>query len=314
MGFFSRFFIPKPFYDGYLPQLAGHEVYFAEFGNVAGIPVLMFHGGPGYHSRAENARIFDLKKYRVIMFDQRGGGKSKPLGKIENNTTQDLLNDAARLLNHLNINEKIVIYGSSWGSTLALLFAERYSEKIKSMLLSKIFLADKVCRDWELEGSGLFYPDILEQIRGELPDNAMIPEYYAGLINSNNKENQAKALSLYGSYEFVLGNLNPCIRGYDADDIDEEWLASSRIYMHYSVQNFMLGDDEILNNINRISNIPALIVHNRLDFVCPPINAYKLHRALPKSKLVFVPERGHGGRLISKINKEEIRRFLENEQ
>lgn len=307
MSFFDRFFIPKPFYEGYLPELDGHEVYFAEFGNPEGLPILMFHGGPGYHSRAKNAKNFDLKKFRVVMFDQRGGGKSKPIGKLENNTTQDLLDDAVRLLDYLKIDGKIVLYGSSWGSTLALLFAEEYPDIVKSMLLSKIFLADKMCRNWELKDSGLFYPDILAQIRGDLADNSLIPGYYSKLINSSDKSMQARAMSLYGSYEFMLGCLNPKI---EFKDVDENYLASTRIYMHYSAEEFMLGEDEIMDNIGKIHHIPTLIVHNRLDFVCPPLNAYRLHKAMQDSKLVFVPEIGHGGKLISQTNKKEIGEFL----
>lgn len=307
MSFFSRFFIPRPFNDGYLPELDGHDVYFAEFGNPQGVPILMFHGGPGYHSRAENARNFDLKKFRVIMFDQRGGGKSKPLGKLENNTTQDLLDDAVRLLDYLKIDGQIVVYGSSWGSTLALLFAEQYPKVVKCLLLSKIFLADRFCQNWELRDSGFFYPDILEQIRGDLMDNRLIPDYYCKMINSEDKSLQARAMSLYGSYEFILGSLNPKI---EIREVDEKYLSSTRIYMFYAAAEFMLGDDEIMDNISKIRHIPTLIVHNRLDFVCPPINAYRLHKALPESKLVIVPERGHSGKLISKTNKIEMVEFL----
>lgn len=307
MSFFSRFFIPKPFHEGYLPELDGHEVYFAEFGNPEGQPILMFHGGPGYHSRAENARNFDLKKFRVIIFDQRGGGKSKPLGKLENNTTQDLLDDAVRLLDYLRIDGKIVVYGSSWGSTLALLFAEQYPELVKCLLLSKIFLADKMCRNWELKDSGLFYPDILEQIRGDLADYSLIPRYYSKIINSDDPALQARAMSLYGNYEFMLGSLNPKI---EIKNIDEKYLASTRIYMHYAAAEFMLEDDEIMDNIGAIRHIPALIVHNRLDFVCPPLNAYRLHKAMQDSKLVLVPDRGHGSKLLSEVTKKEMSEFL----
>lgn len=307
MSFFSRFFIPKPFREGYLPELDGHEVYFAEFGNPEGQPILMFHGGPGYHSRAENAKNFDLKKFRVIMFDQRGGGKSKPLGKLDNNTTQDLLDDAVRLLDYLKIDGKIIIYGSSWGSTMALLFAEQYPELVKCLLVSKIFLADKKSRDWELKDSGLFYPDILEQIRGELADNSLIPRYYSKIINSDDSGLQARAMSLYGSYEMVLGNLDPHL---EIKEVDERYLASTRIYMHYSAAEFMLEDDEIMDNIAKIHHIPTLIVHNRLDFVCPPLNAYRLYRAMQNSKLVIVPDRGHSSKLLSETNKKEMAEFL----
>lgn len=310
MSFFSRFFIPKPFNDGYLPELDGHEVYYAQYGNPQGKPILMFHGGPGYYSRAEKAKDVNLKNFRVIMFDQRGGGKSKPAGRLEMNTTQNLLDDVVRLLDYLKIEEKIILYGGSWGSTLALLFAEQYPDMVEKLVLSKIFLADKKSRNWELRDSGLFYPDILEAIKGDLPDNGMIPEYYSKLINSGDASQQARAVALYGSYEFMLGSLDPKI---EVKDVEDARVVSTRIYMHYSAQDFMLEDGEIMDNIGKIRAIPTLIVHNRLDFICPLEGAYRLHKAMTRSKLVIVPEKGHGGPLSSKINKKEVREFLKNE-
>lgn len=309
MLFWKKWFVPKPFNEGYLPELDGHEVYFAEYGNPQGEVILTFHGGPGYWSRAENAKNFDLRKYRVVMFDQRGSGKSKPLGATENNTTQDLLDDAVRLLDYLKIEGGIILYGSSWGSTLVLLFAEQYPETVKCLLLSKIFLADRDCREWELKDSGRFYPDILDAIKGDLPDNSQIPGYYDKMINSGDKALQSKAVSLYGSYERQLGRLNPKIEILEAD---ERSLAANRIYMHYSAEEFMLAEDEIMDNIGKIHHIPTLIVHNRLDFVCPPSNAYKFHKAMQNSKLVIVPDKGHSSKMLSAVNKKEMAEFLKN--
>lgn len=307
MAFWHKWFVPKPFNDGYLPELDGHEIYFREFGNPQGEVILTFHGGPGFWSRSEKARDFDLKKYRVIQFDQRGCGKSKPTGKLENNTTQDNIEDAVRLLSYLKINGKIILFGGSWGSTMALMFAERYPDLVKCMILSKIFLANDDCRKWELKDSAVFYPDILEAIRGDLSDNDLIPEYYLKLINSDDVSQQAKAASLYGSLETFLGCLNPQIKMHTPD---EKELAMLRVYIHYAARRFMMKNDELIENAAKIKHIPSLIVHNRLDFICPPVNAYRLHKALPMSKLIFVPDKGHSSKMLSDVIIKEMNEFL----
>lgn len=307
MKFWDKWFIPKPYKEGFLPELGGHEVFFREFGNPKGQVILTFHGGPGYWSRPETVQNFDLKKYRVIQFDQRGCGKSKPAGELKNNTTGDILEDVVRLLDYLKINGQIILYGGSWGSTVALMFAEKYPELVKCMILSKIFLANNDSRRWELKDSAAFYPDILEAIRGDLPDNSLIPEYYSKLINSDDPLQQAKAASLYGSLETFLGALDPQIKMHVPD---EKELAMMRVYIYYAARYFMMEDDEIIDNIAKIKHIPTLIVHNRLDFICPPINAYRLHKAMPDSKLVFVADKGHSSKLLSRVLNAEKDEFL----
>lgn len=307
MSFWNKWFIPKPYHEGYLPELDGHEVYFREFGNPQGQVIVTFHGGPGFWSRPETVKNFDLKKYRVIQFDQRGCGKSKPAGNLHNNTTQDNIDDVIRLLDYLKIDGKIILYGGSWGSTMALMFAEQYPELVKCMILSKIFLANNDSRKWELKDSAAFYPDIMEAIRGDLPDNSLIPEYYSKLINSDDPSQQAKAASLYGSLETFLGSTDPQIKMHEPD---EKELAMMRVYIYYAARYFMMEDDEIIDNIAKIKHIPTLIVHNRLDFICPPINAYRLHKVLSESKLIFVPDKGHSSKLLSNVLNAEMKEFL----
>lgn len=307
LSFWSNWFIPRPFNEGYLPELDGHNIYFREFGNPEGSVIICFHGGPGYYSRAETATNFDLAKYRVIMFDQRGCGKSTPLSKLENNATQDILDDVVRLLDYLKLDSKVILFGGSWGSTLALLFAEQYPALVRCLLLSKIFLADQDCRQWELRESGRFYPDILNVIKGDLPDSRLIPEFYSKLINSNEPSQQARAVSMYGSYEFVMGKVDPKL---EMRNPTENEVAGCKIYMHYSASRFMLEEDEIMDNIGAIKHIPTLIVHNRLDFVCTVSNAFKLHKQMQSSKLVIVPDMGHSSKMLSKTLKRELKEFL----
>ena len=170
---------PKPFNEGYLPEADGHRIYFAEYGKKGGMPVLLTHGGPGGQTHAGHAAVFDLKKYRVIMFDQRGCGKSLPAGKLENNTMEDTLWDMKRLYEHLQLKEKVILRGASWGSTVMLCFAEKYPELVECLLLSQIFLADGVHAEWFNKQSALFYPEFVEAMTKNAGSWKSLPEYYA---------------------------------------------------------------------------------------------------------------------------------------
>ena len=302
-----NWFAPKVFNQGYLPEEDGHQVFFMEAGSKDGKPVLVFHGGPGGASRLRHAEAFDRHKFRVVFFDQRGCGRSQPSGETAHNTTADLLHDAARLLDFLDIKEKVILLGGSWGATLALLFAEKYPERVKALLLSKIFLADEISAGWTDDVSGWFYPDVMDKLRRNMPENANLPEYYAEMVNSRNLSDQVKAASLYGNYERVLGQLVPA---FEKKEVTQDDVNAARIFINYAAAGFMLKDDQIMSNVERIRELPALIVHNRLDMVCPLIGAWRLHKALPASKLIIVPEKGHVGPLMARTLKKEIRRFL----
>lgn len=196
---------PKIFNRGYLPEAGGHQVYFVEMGNPRGIPVLVFHGGPGGGMNLRYAQPFDRRKYRVILFDQRGCGKSLPLGEMKNNNTGALLEDAARLLRYLGIEDRVIVRGASWGSTLALLFAEKYPEKVSKLLISQIYLADETGQKWNLETSRLFYPDIWERIEQEAETGEPVLDYYANLINSDDVMKQIRAANLAGQLRTLSG-------------------------------------------------------------------------------------------------------------
>lgn len=306
--FWNEWFTPKPFNDGYLPEKGGHSVYYAQYGNPQGQPVLMFHGGPGGSSRAKNAKIADLKKYRVIMFDQRGCGKSLPLGEVNNNTTPDLLDDVTRLLEHLNVTQKIIIVAASWGSTLALLWAEKHPEQVEELLLSQIFLANEECRLWEFEDCAYFFPEFVEQMNHISQDN--ISQYYNQLIQSDEEEKQLEAVNYYGCFERICSNLNP--KFGNSTQLSQEELASNRIFMHYAAHKFFLGANTILDNISKIKEIPTTIIHNRLDMVCPYKGAYDLQKQLVRCRLITVPEFGHTGKKIRKIKQKTFKCILDN--
>lgn len=303
-----NWFAPKIYHDDWLPEQNGHSIHFVEAGNPSGIPVLVFHGGPGGALSMRHTKVFGSRRFRIILFDQRGCGKSLPSGEIAHNTTADLIDDAKRLLDFLNVKEKVILFGGSWGSTLALLFAEKYPEKVDKLLLSKIFLADEVSLDWVEKISGWLYPDVMQTLREGVDDKQNLSDYYAEMINSDNLAAQVKAATLYGGYERVLGSLEPKL---DIGVLDIEGLNSAKIYINYVARGFMLKPEQILQHTDKISHLPTLIVHNRLDMVCPLIGAYQLHQAMPNSKLVIVPEIGHVGSLLSKTINREIKKFLD---
>ena len=294
--FWDSWFLPKPFNSGYLPEVNGHLVYYAEYGNSQGIPVLVFHGGPGGSFNARRAKIANLKKYRIVMFDQRGCGNSIPQGKIDSNTTLDLLEDASRLLDYLRINQKVIVWGGSWGSTLALLWAEHHPERVEKLLLSQIFLANDESQRWEMEDCAYFYPEFVEYLNHASQDN--IAPYYNQLIQSDELAKQLDAINHFGWFERVLGSMSPQFASFK--ELTEKQLTSNRIYMHYEAHKFFLKSDTILDNINKIKDIPTIIVHNRLDMVCPFKGAYDLHKSLHNSQLIIVPDFGHSSKLLRK--------------
>ena len=304
----TKLFAAKPFHQGYLPVADGHSVWFAEYGNPHGKPVLMTHGGPGGRCKVKHIKGFNLRKYRIIMFDQRGCGNSLPRGSLIHNTTDDILFDMERLLEHLKIKEKIILRGGSWGSTIALLFAEKHPEKIEKLLLSQIFLADEMSKQWEEEQCCLFYPDMMEQLRQPLARWQTISEYYLQELTSSDPVKQKKALETYGVFEAILGSLSPHWEKYET--VNEKELNSMRIYAHYSAGHFFLKNKQIMHQCKKIKDIPTLIIHNRLDMLCPLQGAYLLAKELRNAKLVIVPERGHFGKLLHKTLIKEIKAFL----
>lgn len=302
---------PKPFNEGYLPEADGHRIYFAEYGKKGGKPVLLTHGGPGGQTHAGHAAVFDLKKYRVIMFDQRGCGKSLPAGKLENNTMEDTLWDMKRLYEHLQLKEKVILRGASWGSTVMLCFAEKYPELVECLLLSQIFLADGVHEEWFNKQSALFYPEFVEAMTKNAGSWKSLPEYYAELINSGDEAKQLQAANQYGWYERVLGAVNPSFG--TAAALDDAGRQELRIYLNYAAKAYTLKNNQIMRQVKKISHLPALLIHNRLDMDCPLYSAYQLHLRMPASKLVIAPGIGHYNPQLKVFISREIKAYLKNE-
>jgi len=296
----------KPFNNGYLPEEDGHQVYFQEFGNPDGKPVLLFHGGPGSCSKPKHATNFNLKTHRIIMFDQRGCGQSLPLYNIENNSLKHLVHDAHRLLAQLSI-KKTIVCGGSWGATVCLAFAQSYPQLIEKMICSKVFLARNKDISWISESSAIFYPDIMDALRSPIPAGQDLRDYYAKQMLFGDRKAQAAATKLYGSYERQIGSLHPALL---QEEPAEDHIESFKLYMHYDADNYGLTENQILENIDSIKHIPTLIVHNRLDMICPAEQAWLLHKAMPQSKLVIVPDSGHSSALLERTIKQELQTFL----
>ena len=297
----------KPFNEGFLSVSDGHKIAYYQYGNPKGKPVLYFHGGPGGSAKSKYAKLFDLKKYRIIAFDQRGCGNSEYQDLLEENTSYNTVTDAKNLLASLNIDEPVILYGCSFGTTLALLFAEKYPKQTASLILNAVFLARKYDYGWISEESIRFYPDLWEIMRDKVKQNDILPEYRKLLFSKRKSEN-LKALKYIGNYEYLLGQLDP--KFPKLQQVEEKELNAARIYFYYEKNRYFIKENQILQNASKIKKIKCLILHNRLDFCCPVKQAWDLHKALPKSKHKIVADYGHVSPKLFSVTKEEISRFL----
>ncbi len=284
---------PTPYKTGFLPEADGHRIFYAEYGVPSGMPVLYFHGGPGSFSKPKHAGFFDLSQTRVILFDQRGCGQSEAKDPLAHNTTAHLLHDAKRLLDHLGIS-KLAICGGSWGATLALAFAEKYPEMATCLMLRQIFLARAADVAWTAQGSARFYPDIMAQIEAPVPPEMPVSDYYAQLLFSGDVEKERQATRLLGAYESVIGALTPAL----PDNADDQ-VQAFKIYTHYAQNAFFIDENQLLANAHKIAHLPTLILHNRLDLVCPLEQAYALSQHLNHATLEIVPSLGHSSAALN---------------
>ena len=291
-----NFFNKKVYDKGYLPAEEGHEIYYQQMGNPNGEVVLSFHGGPGGRCKISHGTYFNLKKQRVILFDQRGCGNSRFEDISTLNDTRRTLKDAKRLLDYLGVTEKIIVSGGSWGSTLALLFAEKYPEIIKKICVYSVFLARREDMEWMLKDSGLFYPDLLEEIHHQ--SEAENPfTHYARLAFSEDLGSIQTAIKYMIHYEYQLGKLDASFKEVR---IDNEIINGARVELYYAANRYFLEENEILKNIEKIRDIPTMIVHNRLDMCCPVKGAWNLYRSLNNAEIEIIPDIGHGGDKLKK--------------
>jgi proline iminopeptidase len=286
----------EPYRTGRLKVSAIHEIYWEESGNPQGKPVVFVHGGPGGGTDAKQRRFFDPARYRIVLFDQRGCGKSTPHASLEENTTWHLTSDMEALREHLGI-ERWQVFGGSWGSTLALAYAQRSPQQVSELVLRGIFLLRKSEIDWFYQsGCSAIFPDAWEDYVAPIPENEqhdMVRAYYKRLTSDDPKVRQeaARAWSVWeGRTSCLLPNEDLIAKTAG----DEFSLAFARIECHYFMHNGFFGPEAgLLDQVRKIRHIPGVIVQGRYDVVCPMESAWALHRAWPEADLRIVRDSGH---------------------
>jgi proline iminopeptidase len=282
---------------GQLALDAVHTMHWEESGNPRGIPIVFLHGGPGGGSSPDHRRYFDPQRYRIVVYDQRGAGQSTPLGELAGNTTPDLINDLERLREHLAI-DRWVLFGGSWGSTLALAYAESHPQRATGLVLRGIFLGRPLEIRWFLRDMRNLFPEAWHAFSGQLPvaeRGDLLAAYYRRLTNPDPAVH-LPAAHAWSRYESSCSTLLPDPELVARFDDDAMALAIARIEAHYFAHDFFLPENALLANIARIRHLPCAIVQGRYDAVCPILSADDLHRAWPEADYVIVPDAGHSAR------------------
>src|SRR5258708_14406563 len=288
----------KPYRKGFLRVSELHEIYFEESGNPRGKPVVFLHGGPGGGTEGRMRRFFDPKRYRIVLFDERGCGESRPHASLVDNATWDLVEDIERLRQHLGI-ERWLVFGGSWGSTLALAYAETYPKAATELVLRGIFLL----RRWEVEwlyqnsfGTGALFPEGWETFINHIPPekSADIITAYSKRLTRPNRKVMIAAAKIWSAWEGSTIHLQPDPKAVASFKKSDYAAAFARIECHFFLnKGFMRSDNQLLEDICRIRHIPAIILHGRYDVLCPARIAGELHRAWPQAHLRIVPDAGH---------------------
>lgn len=283
----------KPYARHQLAVDHPHVLYVDESGTPDGLPVVFVHGGPGAGCDALSRRFFDPSLYRIITFDQRGCGRSTPHASLENNTTWDLVADMERIREFLGI-DKWVLFGGSWGSTLALAYAQSHPERVQGLILRGIFLCRPQDFHWFYqEGASRMFPDFWQDYLAPIPleeRGEMMQAYYKRLTGSDEIA-QMQAAKAWSAWEGRTATLRP-----NPDVLErfhEHALSIARIECHYFVNNAFLQSDQLLRDMPKIAHLPGVIVHGRYDVICPLDNAWALHQAWPNSELFIIRDAGH---------------------
>jgi proline iminopeptidase len=283
-----------PYETGYLPLSDGHTMYWEQVGNPRGVPVLFLHGGPGAGAGIIHRRFFDPAFWRVVIFDQRGAGRSRPLGSLANNTTPHLVEDIEELRRHLGI-QQFLLFGGSWGSTLALAYAQAHPDRVAGCVLRGIFLGRQSEVDWFMHGLAAVFPEAHAAFAGFLPEDErtdLLGSYLKRLCDPDPAIHMpaARAWSIYeGSCSTLLPS--PDTVAHFAQD--RSALGLARIEAHYFVHDLFLPQGGLLAHMPRIARIPADIVQGRYDMVCPPVSAFDLAAHWPAARLTVIPDAGH---------------------
>ncbi len=285
----------EPNRTGMLDVGDGHRMYYEECGNPHGKPVVFLHGGPGGGCNANMRRFFNPDIYRVVLFDQRGSGRSTPHASLDDNTTWHLVNDIEVLRAALQIDHWQV-FGGSWGSTLALAYAEKHPQRVSELVLRGIFLVQQSELDWTYRfGTSELFPDLWQDFIKPIPKRErkdLIQAYYKR-VTSDDAQQRLEAAKAWSLWEGSTISLLPDRALADSFTVDSIALAMARIETHYFVNKGFLKEGQLLRDIGKVRNIPAVIVHGRYDVLCPASTAWALSKAWPEAVLRFTPDAGH---------------------
>jgi proline iminopeptidase len=287
----------SPFHVFYLETARNHQVYVEQSGNPAGIPVIFLHGGPCSGTKPDHRCFFDPERYHIILMDQRGCGQSLPFGELQGNTTQDLLEDMERIRQHLRI-EQWLLFGGSWGGTLALLYAQRYPQCVNGMILRGVFLARQADMDWFLrDGVNRIYPqrwqDLLASVSAQCADD-VLTQLCSAVFGDD------LALARLAAQQWQLwGGQVALGREFQADStqaVDEQAVMQVQMELHYARNAYFMAENQILLDIALLPSVPTIIIHGQNDLTCPLEAGWQLHRALPAAKYIVLPNSGHVAR------------------
>jgi proline iminopeptidase len=284
----------EPHRTGMLALDDRHTMYLEVSGNANGVPVVFLHGGPGAGATPQHRRFFDPRFYRIVVFDQRGAGRSTPLGELTDNTTAHLVADMERLRQHLNI-DRWLVFGGSWGSTLALAYAQTHPERVLGLVLRGIFLCRKSEIDWFLYGLKSFFPEAWYKFAHYIPERErgdLLVAYFRRLTDPDPAVHMPAARS-WSVYEGSCSTLLPSAATVEHFATDSVALGLARIEAHYFIHNIFLPENSLLENVGKLANIPGVIVQGRYDAVCPIVSADDLHGAWPRAQYTIVPDAGH---------------------
>lgn len=284
----------EPLRSGKLAVDAVHTLYWEECGNPDGVPVLFLHGGPGAGLSPKHRQFFDPDHYRIVLFDQRGAGQSTPLGEYRDNTTQLLISDIETLRTMLNI-KRWLVFGGSWGSTLALAYGQAHPERCSGFVLRGIFLCTPPEIDWFLNGIKWFFPKEHARFVEAIPasERGDLLAAYAKRLFSDDPALNAQAARTWSHYEGSCLHLLPHPEVALEFDSEAVGLGVGRLEAHYFLNQGFLGDDQLIRNVHRIQHLPAVIIQGRYDVVCPPVSAYRLQEAWPQAAFHMIEDAGH---------------------
>jgi proline iminopeptidase len=293
---FRRELFPEaaPHASGMLPLGGPHLMYWEVSGNPEGVPVVFLHGGPGAGATPGHRRFFDPACYRIVIFDQRGAGRSQPLGELSENTTPHLIADIEMLREQLGI-ERWLVFGGSWGSTLALAYAEQHPDRVSALVLRGIFLCRRSEIDWFLYGMKNVFPEpwrVLAEYLPEAERGDILAAYHAQLIDPDPAVHMPAAHA-WSTFEGSCSTLLPSPETIAHFASDQVALGLARIEAHYFMNDIFLPVNSLLDNVARIRHLPAIIVQGRYDMVCPIVSADDLHRAWPEAEYIVIPDAGH---------------------